>query len=66
VSRKVDIEARAEELVTFETSSRTGAWIVSYADIMTIILTFFILIFSVTRISSSRYEQLASAFGNQP
>jgi len=66
VSRKVDIEARAEELVTFETSSRTGAWIVSYADIMTIILTFFILIFSVSRISSSRYEQLASAFGNQP
>lgn len=56
----------AEDLVGFEPTSHRMAWVVSYADIMTIILTFFILIFSVSRVSSSRYEELASAFGSQP
>lgn len=65
-SENIQVDAAVDELVTFEASSHSGAWIVSYADIVTIILTFFILIFSVSRISTSRYEQLASAFGNQP
>lgn len=58
--------AEVEDLVGFEPTSHRMAWVVSYADIMTIILTFFILIFSVSRVSSSRYEELANAFGSQP
>ena len=39
------------------------AWVISYADIMSIILTFFILILSISRVSSTRYEALTRAFG---
>lgn len=39
------------------------AWVISYADIVTIILTFFILILSISRVSSIRYDALARAFG---
>lgn len=46
--------------------SRRMAWVVSYADIMTIILTFFILILSISRVSPRRYEALQSAFGQAP
>ena len=43
-------------------SSHTGGWIVSYADMMTIILTFFILLLSISTIAQTKYELLVQAF----
>lgn len=45
-----------------EKSSHTGGWIVSYADMMTIILTFFILLLSISTIAQTKYELLVQAF----
>jgi chemotaxis protein MotB len=39
-----------------------SAWIVTYADIMTIILTFFILLLSMSTIAQTKYEMLVQAF----
>jgi chemotaxis protein MotB len=39
-----------------------SAWIVTYADIMTIILTFFILLLSMSTIAQTKYELLVQAF----
>ena len=46
----------------FHNSSHTGSWIVSYADMMTIILTFFILLLSISTIAQTKYELLVQAF----
>ncbi len=43
-------------------SAHTGGWIVSYADMMTIILTFFILLLSISTIAQTKYELLVQAF----
>lgn len=43
-------------------SSHSGGWIVSYADMMTIILTFFILLLSISTIAQTKYELLVQAF----
>lgn len=48
--------------VSFEQTSHTGGWIVSYADMMTIILTFFILLLSISTIAQTKYELLVQAF----
>lgn len=48
--------------VDFEASSHDGGWIVSYADMMTIILTFFILLLSISTIAQTKYELLVQAF----
>ena len=45
-----------------EMSSHRGGWIVSYADMMTIILTFFILLLSISTIAQTKYELLVQAF----
>lgn len=42
--------------------SHNGGWIVSYADMMTIILTFFILLLSISTIAQTKYELLVQAF----
>jgi chemotaxis protein MotB len=39
-----------------------SAWIVSYADIVTIILTFFILLLSISTIAQTKYELVVQAF----
>jgi len=39
-----------------------SAWIVTYADIMTIILTFFILLLSISTIAQTKYEMIVQAF----
>jgi chemotaxis protein MotB len=41
---------------------KRSAWIVTYADIMTIILTFFILLLSMSTIAQTKYELLVQAF----
>ena len=40
----------------------TSSWIVSYSDIMTIILTFFILLLSISTIAQTKYELIVQAF----
>lgn len=40
----------------------TSSWIVSYSDIMTIILTFFILLLSISTIAQTKYEMIVQAF----
>ena len=39
-----------------------SSWIVTYADIMTIILTFFILLLSISTIAQTKYEMIVQAF----
>jgi chemotaxis protein MotB len=39
-----------------------SSWIVSYSDIMTIILTFFILLLSISTIAQTKYELIVQAF----
>ena len=48
----------------FESSFQipTSSWIVSYSDIMTIILTFFILLLSISTIAQTKYELIVQAF----
>lgn len=48
--------------LSVEPSSHQGGWIVSYADMMTIILTFFILLLSISTIAQTQYELLVQAF----
>jgi chemotaxis protein MotB len=43
-------------------SSRRSSWMVSYADMMTIILTFMILLLSISTIAQTKYELLVTAF----
>ena len=50
------------ERVAFGSSSHRGGWIVSYADMMTIILTFFILLLSISTIAQTKYELMVQAF----
>ncbi len=50
------------DVVDFEESGGQGSWIVSYADMMTIILTFFILLLSISTIAQTKYELLVQAF----
>ena len=50
------------DVVDFEESDAQGSWIVSYADMMTIILTFFILLLSISTIAQTKYELLVQAF----
>lgn len=56
-SRFLDIDR-----VELEETSTQGGWIVSYADMMTIILTFFILLLSISTIAQTKYELLVQAF----
>ena len=49
------------DLVEFEESSNTAGWIVSYADMMTIILTFMILLLSISTIAQTKFDLLVSA-----
>jgi chemotaxis protein MotB len=55
-----------ENFVGFEEASHRTTWLLSYADIVTLFLTFFVLLLSMSKVSSSRYESLARAFGNTP
>ncbi|MEM1350588.1 MAG: flagellar motor protein MotB [Myxococcota bacterium] len=48
--------------VQWEPEEKGGGWIVSYADMMTIILTFFILLLSISTIAQTKYELLVQAF----
>jgi len=48
--------------VEWEPEEHGGGWIVSYADMMTIILTFFILLLSISTIAQTKYELLVQAF----
>lgn len=45
----------------FSRSSHGVGWIVSYADMMTIILTFFIMLLSISRIPTSNFEMMVEA-----
>jgi chemotaxis protein MotB len=60
------IESGVEEFVRPKGSSNHMSWVLSYADIMTNILAFFVLLLAMSHVSASRYEELASAFGNRP
>lgn len=41
--------------------NRYPAWALSFADLMTLLLTFFIAMFSVSKMDAQRYEQLAAS-----
>jgi chemotaxis protein MotB len=49
------------EWLTYESVTSRGSWIISYADMMTIILTFFILLLSISTIKQTRFEVLVDA-----
>ncbi|MBA2664030.1 MAG: OmpA family protein [Bradymonadaceae bacterium] len=48
-----------------EHSSHRAGWMVSYADMMTIILTFMILLLSISTIAQTKYDLLVSALTGQ-
>jgi chemotaxis protein MotB len=49
------------EWLRFDTSSRSAGWIISYADMMTIILTFMILLLSISTIAQTKFDLLVTA-----
>lgn len=49
------------EWLGYVEQTRRGSWIISYADLMTIILTFFILLLSISTIKQTRFEVLVDA-----
>ena len=55
-------EFLGNDLFETEPSAHTSGWIISYADMMTIILTFFILLLSISTIAQTKYELLVQAF----
>ena len=42
-----------------------GAWLNTYADMVTLILTFFILLYSMSTINAQKYAQVAEALANK-
>jgi len=44
--------------------ARRAPWLVTLVDLMTILLTFFVLLFSMTKIDIARFMPLARAFGD--
>lgn len=42
----------------------TGAWLNTYADMITLILTFFVLLYSMSTIDAQKYAKLAQALSN--
>ena len=42
----------------------TGAWLNTYADMVTLILTFFVLLYSMSTIDAQKYAKLAQALSN--
>lgn len=49
------------EWVGFDESSNRGGWLVTYADMMTIILTFMILLLSVSTIAETKFDLLVES-----
>ena len=41
-------------------------WIVTYGDVMALLLTFFVLLFSFSTIDAQKWEELVRSFGSQP
>jgi chemotaxis protein MotB len=56
-----DSEYFGAEWVGFDESSNRGGWLVTYADMMTIILTFMILLLSVSTIAETEFDLLVEA-----
>ncbi len=50
-----------EQFVEFSGSDNTGGWLVTYADMMTIILTFMIMLLSVSKIAHTKFDLLVEA-----
>lgn len=50
-----------DDRVEFSSASNKSGWIVSYADMMTIILTFMILLLSVSTIAQTKFDLLVEA-----
>ena len=50
-----------DEWVEFDSSNNKTGWIVSYADMMTIILTFMILLLSVSKIAHTKFDLMVEA-----
>lgn len=56
----------AEEFVAYRGEPARIAWAISYADLITLLLTFFVCLISMSRISSARYEAFARVFNRVP
>ena len=44
----------------------TPAWMVTYGDMVTLLLTFFVLLFSFSSIDAAKWKQLVAAFSGSP
>ena len=42
----------------------TGTWMNTYSDLVTLLLTFFVLLYSMSAIDSEKWEALVKAFSN--
>jgi chemotaxis protein MotB len=50
-----------EQFVEFSGNDNKGGWLVTYADMMTIILTFMIMLLSVSTIAQTKFDMLVEA-----
>ncbi|MFB1080392.1 flagellar motor protein MotS [Jeotgalibacillus sp. JSM ZJ347] len=48
-----------------QSENNTPKWMVTFADFMMLILVFFILLFSISQVDSSKFESISQAFKNQ-
>ncbi|TQV75366.1 OmpA family protein [Aliikangiella marina] len=45
----------------FDDDQETGRWLISYADFITLLFAFFVVMYSISQVSESKYKQLADS-----
>lgn len=54
----------AREKKTMDSPDDSGSWMNTYADMVTLLLTFFILLYSMSSVDSSKFNMLVTAFSS--
>jgi chemotaxis protein MotB len=47
------------------TADQEGIWLISYSDMMTLLLTFFVTILSIAKVQKHRFEAMSAAFSHK-
>lgn len=60
--RRSYIESRRE---TSENQDEAESWLMTYGDMMTLLLTFFVLLYTISDVNTSKFEQIKSAISGE-